>query len=87
MYNFALRSTTNLSSSDLRDLKFEQHMRRIVGPRSGLMVAMLRRIGAERGCMTHIESVAEEFADLYPRIPTNVDIRDGLVVVDGDGDD
>ena len=71
------------SASDLRDLLFEQHMRRIAGPRSGLMVAKLRRVGAERGIMTHIESVAEEFAELYPQIPVNLDIRDSLVVVDG----
>ena len=51
------------------------------------MVAMLRRIGAERGIMTHIESVAEEFADLSPRNLERIDIRDGLVVVDGGGDD
>ena len=48
---------------------------------------MLRRIGAERGIMTHIESVAEEFADLYPRKREHIDIRDDLVVVDGGGDD
>ena len=77
------RSSTNPTASDLRDLLFEQHMHRIAGPRSGLMVAMLRRVGAERGIMTYIESVAEEFADLYPRTPVNLDIRDGLVVVDG----
>ena len=77
------RSSTNPTASDLRDLLFEQRIRRIAGPSSGLVVAMLRQIGAERGIMTHIESVAEEFADLYPRIPVNLDIRDGLVVVDG----
>ena len=77
--------TIRATSSDLRDLLFEQHMRRIAGPRSGLMVAMLRRIGAERGIMTHIENVAEEYADLYPRKREHIDIRDGLVVVDGGG--
>ncbi len=73
------------TSSDLRDLQFEMHMRLIAGPRSGLMVAMLRRIGRERGIMTHIESVAGEYADLFPGVE-HVDLdhdRPHLVVIEG----
>ena len=73
--------------SDIRDLLFEAHMRRIAGPRSGLMVAMLRRIGRERGIMTHIESVAGEYADLFPGVE-HVDLdhdRPHLVVIEDGG--
>ena len=72
--------------SDLRDFLFEKHMRLIAGPRSGLMVAMLRRIGRERGIMTHIESVAAEFADLFPGDPEHVDLeqdRPRFLVIEG----
>ena len=54
------------TSSDIRDLLFETHMRLIAGSRSGLMVAMLRLIGHERGVMTFIEGVAAEYAGLLP---------------------
>ena len=77
------------TSSDLRDLLFEMHMRLIAGPRTGLMVAMLRRIGRERGIMTCIETVAAEYADLFPRDPERADLdhdRPRLVVVEGGRD-
>ena len=73
------------SASDLRDLLFEQHMRRIAGPRSGLVIAMCRRIGAERGIMTFIEGVAAEYAGLFPgvkRVDLDLD-RPRLVVIEG----
>ena len=76
------------TSSDIRDLIFEKHMRRIVGPRSGLMVAMCRRIGAERGIMTFIEGVAAEYAGLFPgaeRVDLDHD-RPHLVVIEGTPD-
>ena len=71
--------------SDLRDLVFETHMRQILGPRCGLAIAMLRRIGRERAIMTFIEGVAAEYADLLPgaeRLDLDQD-RPRLVVIEG----
>ena len=62
-------------------------MRRIAGPCSGVMIMMLRRIGRERGIMTHIESVAGEYADLFPRDPARIDLdhdRPRFLVIEGD---
>ena len=73
------------TSSDLRDLQFEMDVRLIAGPRSGLIVAMLRRIGRERGVMTFIEGVAAEYAGLFPgvkRVDLDLD-RPRLVVIEG----
>ena len=77
------------SHDDIRDLVFEINVCRIVGKRAGLMISMLRRIGAERGIMTHIETVAAEYADLFLRNPEHVDLdhnRPRLVVIEGTAD-
>ena len=74
------------TSSDLRDLLFEKNMRQILGPRCGLAIAMMRRIGRERGIMTHIESVVAEYAAILPHDPEHVDLdhnRPRLVVIEG----
>ena len=39
------------------------------------MVAMLRRVGRERESMTHIETVAGEYAVLFPGEPEHVDLE------------
>ena len=84
-----IRRIEPASHDDIRDLVFEINVRRIVGKRAGLMISMLRRIGAERGIMTHIETVAAEYADLFPRNPEHVDLdhdRPRLVVIEGTPD-
>ena len=80
---------TRATPNDLRDLEFEMNMRQIAGPCSGIMIMMLRRIGRERGIMTHIESVAGEYADLFSRDPDRIDgdlDRPRLVVIEGTRD-
>ncbi len=76
-------------ASDLRDLLFEQRIRRISRSGPGLVIAMFRRAGAERGIMTYFESMAEEFADLFTGGLEHVDLdqdRPRLVVIEGTPD-
>ena len=55
------------SAADLRDVLFDQRVNLIAGPRSGLTVALLRRIGWKHGIMADVESLVEEFSKLVPR--------------------
>ena len=75
MYHRNRSSTT--AARDLLDLKFDMDIGQIAGPRPGLVVAMMRRIGAECGNMLYLESLAKEYADLRRRPPAN------LVVIEG----
>ena len=77
---------TRATASDIRDLMFEKNMRQIAGPCFGLMVMLLRRIGAERGVMTHIEGVVSEYANVFSRDPEHVDLdhdRPRFLVIEG----
>ena len=74
---------------DIRDFQFEQRVRRITRPRSGLTTALLRRIGWEHGIMPDIESVVAEYADLFPHDLGNLDVdleqsRPHFLVIEGD---